>query len=871
MSRKRQPKSVKLPSTASSGGRPELGQRSVQAPDWPLEGSHVLTAGGVVLIALCTALIYAQTLQVPPIDYDDHFYLTNSPYVNVGSPFLRLGAVWDEPYFANFHPVATTTWLLDRELSDKSQPFDGVPFRASHLIYATIGAALLIPLYRRLGIPMLLAVIGALVYAVHPIHTEVVAWLSARKDVMALIFVALSLLAWLWARDATTPNQWRLRNTLTIVAVLLAVLSKPIAVIVPALFAAYEFCSGPHAGVARWRWANRSDHPLVTRALGLAAILVFAGGLSAAIFRGLLQRDPMRGGWLILVPLSLSLATMAAAPKLADFRQRDTAGMRVFGPPFAILSVVAGAGSAWTLWAQGQVGAIKGGLTLLPTLNLTCEAILAYSGKALVPARMSAAYTWAAFPYVSVRGLLGAALISSVVWSGVRFAGSADRNRRLMAFGIFWFLIALIPVSNLVPTSTKMADRYLFLPTIGAILGILALAAAGCSGFRGRQLAACSGLVLVVAVFTAWSHDRAEVWCGKTTLWHDRPQPDLSLWTAAVVTDPENTLALINLGLTCLRLDPPDVDKALASLHQALQLSEANQSNIAGGKRLVLTPVYEGLGDGYLARASQLIATNPGERAWRDKKEAYINSVKYFRLTFLAPSGFARSDIGILRRFSQACENLTQMETVELEAAAPETRDVLRRERDALRDESDQALGRARDLLAASNVSPMDAEYRMVVMDQGTAIFNREAGAAVEEKAGYYRQALVHYQEAATLFSDDPRPFLYQGLCYERLAAIERSAEDKRQQSALGEAALRKAITLHIISSDYSPALPYRALALLYSHMGDFRAALDSLQKARQADPASADAAQIDKDIQNLQAYIGTSKENQKPIPNHRR
>jgi hypothetical protein len=32
------------------------------------------------------------------------------------------------------------------------------------------------------------------VYAVHPIHTEVVAWLSARKDLMSLIFIVLSCL-----------------------------------------------------------------------------------------------------------------------------------------------------------------------------------------------------------------------------------------------------------------------------------------------------------------------------------------------------------------------------------------------------------------------------------------------------------------------------------------------------------------------------------------------------------------------------------------------------------------------------------------------------------------------------------------------------
>ena len=43
-------------------------------------------------------------------------------------------------------------------------------------------------------------------------------------------------------------------------------------------------------------------------------------------------------------------------------------------------------------------------------------------------------------------------------------------------------------------------------------------------------------------------------------------------------------------------------------------------------------------------------------------------------------------------------------------------------------------------------------------------------------------------------------------------------------------------------SPDYSPALPYRALASLYSHVNDFHSALDSLKKAQQADPTSAES-----------------------------
>jgi len=835
----------------------EPGRPSAKAQGRPLERSRILIAGGAVLIALCTWIIYGQTIGVSPIVYDDYFYLTASPYVAVSSPLSRLGPTWDEPYFANFHPVTTTTWLLDREFSGKGEPFDGTTFRVAHLFYATIGAVLLILLFRRLGISAVAAVGGALVYAVHPVHTEVVGWLSARKDLMALIFVVLSMLAWLWAREAATPRQWRLRHASTILLVLLAILSKPIAVIVPVLFAAYEFCSAPHAGVARWRWAQRGSHPVVTRTLGLTAIFVPVAAISTSVFRRLLERDATHGGWLILVIIGCTLLILPAAPKAADLCQKDTAGLRVLGPPFVVLSLAAGAGSAWTLWAQEQVGAIKVSPTLSQSLNAACEVVLAYAWKALLPLRMSASYAWGAIPRFSIQGLLGAVLLCALLWIAFRFAGSADRNRRLAAFGVFWFLIALIPVSNLVPTSTKMADRYLFLPTIGTILAAMAVAGAWGTGSRRRNAAAGLGLVVVVTVFTSWSYARTEVWSGRKFLRHDQPQPELALWASAVDTDPDDSLAHINLGLAYLRLDPPEINGALDHLHRALELSESNQSKVVSGQTLNMTPAYEGLGDAYLTRASDLSAGQSADPGWQAKKADYQDAVKYYQLSFRSPSGFARGDAGALERYSEASEALAQMLTTELSEAAGETLETNRRTRDHLRAESERALARARTLLVEANVPSTDAEFREVVLSQGTILFKREAGATAAEKAGYYQQALMHYQEAATLFPDDPRPLLDEGLCYERMAGAAKSAEDMRQQIAAGDAVLGKALTLQTTAQDYSPATTYRVLALLYSHAGDYSTVLDWLRKARQAAQSSADIALIDKDIQNMAQFVG--------------
>jgi len=485
--------------------------------------------------------------------------------------------------------------------------------------------------------------------------------------------------------------------------------------------------------------------------------------------------------------------------------------------------------------------------------------MLGYIGKALVPARLSVSYYWSEYPYVSINGFLGAVFIFAAVWIALRFAGSSDRNLRLIALGIFWFLIALLPVSNLVPTSTKMADRYLFVPTVGSILVLLALAARFLSASRTSRIAACTALLLLGAAYAAWSYSRTGVWCGTTTPWNGRPQPDLSLWTAAVETNPGDTFALTNLGLAYLRLAPPEAGRALDALNRALQIGEANQSKIAGDKHLDLTPVYEALGDGYITRASQLAADNPAAPQWQQKKDAFLSATHFFRLASQTPSGFASSDARVLGRLAEASEGQAQMDAQELSAvpaAALEQRAALLRERDQLRRDSDDAMRPATELLAAARISPLDPNFQRVTIESGNLVFGREAGAANEEKAAIYKEALRRYERAAAVLPGDPRPLLYEGLCYQRLTGITSSADEKRRQFALGEALLRKALTLRIDSPDYSPALPYRALASLYVNMGDYRSALDSLKSARQADPGSADAAQIDADIRNLEQFL---------------
>ena len=108
------------------------------------------------------------------------------------------------------------------------------------------------------------------------------------------------------------------------------------------------------------------------------------------------------------------------------------------------------------------------------------------------------------------------------------------------------------------------------------------------------------------------------------------------------------------------------------------------------------------------------------------------------------------------------------------------------------------------------------------------------------------------------LLPDDPRPLLYEGLCYERLTDIAQTAEEKQRDFTLGEAVLRRALRLNLDLPDYSPALPYRALAALYAHVNDYRSVLEALKRAQQAAPSNSDAANVEHQIQSVEQYLAT-------------
>jgi Flp pilus assembly protein TadD len=95
-------------------------------------------------------------------------------------------------------------------------------------------------LARRLGLEYWAAALTALIFALHPIHIEPVAWVSAASDTMVTMFAALAFAAFLSGRDREGKNRaaWWIASLMLLAC---ALLTKEMAVVFSALVGIYAW------------------------------------------------------------------------------------------------------------------------------------------------------------------------------------------------------------------------------------------------------------------------------------------------------------------------------------------------------------------------------------------------------------------------------------------------------------------------------------------------------------------------------------------------------------------------------------------------------------------------------------------------------
>jgi tetratricopeptide (TPR) repeat protein len=143
------------------------------------------------LLVCAIGIVFGQTLGHDFVNWDDHEFVYNNPHITGGlSIDSILWALTDGP-FHEWYPLAVWSHMLDCQLYGL---WPGGHHLSSVLLRAAASLLLLLALVRLTGDFWPSAVV-AMLFAVHPLHVESVAWVSERRDVLSALCFMLVLLA----------------------------------------------------------------------------------------------------------------------------------------------------------------------------------------------------------------------------------------------------------------------------------------------------------------------------------------------------------------------------------------------------------------------------------------------------------------------------------------------------------------------------------------------------------------------------------------------------------------------------------------------------------------------------------------------------
>ena len=183
--------------------------------------------GKDALLVLLALLTYVPVVRAGFV-WDDSFLIVDNPNMQGLAGLLR---TWSEPASLRYpwYPLTYTSFWLEYAWVG-TQP---LAYHVDNVLLHATNAVLLFRLAAALGIPG--AWLAGAMFAVHPIHVESVAWITERKNVLAGLFVLLSLHGFVRAADlrgaltqsGPSPRRWQNRWLFaSLAAFALAMLSK---------------------------------------------------------------------------------------------------------------------------------------------------------------------------------------------------------------------------------------------------------------------------------------------------------------------------------------------------------------------------------------------------------------------------------------------------------------------------------------------------------------------------------------------------------------------------------------------------------------------------------------------------------------------
>ncbi len=439
----------------------------------------------------------------------------------------------------SYRPVRMVSYAIDYSLNEKvwaklwgeGRKEPGLTPAGYHIgnwVYHLVNVLLVFLVAGRLAGSRRVGLVAAGLFALHPVHTDSVTYLSGRRDILFALFYLLGFYYFLRYRE-TGKGRWLWG---TCAAYGLSLGSKEMGVTLPLLCLSYDAVKG-----CRWETAE--------------GFTGYVTGLMRAV------KEAVARSWLFY-------------------------GVGFVGAcSYGYYKIVVKSPS----FQEGYYG----GSAL--TTFLTMGKIVVYYLRLLVyPIRLNADYSYDAFPLSSSlfdpATFLSFAALGVIGYAAVRLMA----RHAVAGFGVIWFFVTLLPVCHIIPHHELLAEHYLYVPSVGILL-VAGMALEGMARRYGRLVWVCGAVVLVLFSLRIADRNRdwrdgLSLW-GKTAVTAPRCarahanlcgaytaagylEDAVGACERAMAINPNQIEAHNNLGATFARKG--SFDRAIAAYERAIEL-----------------------------------------------------------------------------------------------------------------------------------------------------------------------------------------------------------------------------------------------------------------------------------------------------------
>ena len=187
-----------------------------------------------IALVIITFFCFSGALKNELTNWDDQQYIIDNPLIKSLSG-ENIIEIFSNNIMGNYHPLAILSFAIDYNLYHLSPK----GYHATSIIIHLLNVILVFAFFRLLTGQVMVAFLTALLFGIHPMHVESVAWVSERKDVLYTFFYMAALCTYIFFINQQ-KRKW-LYYVLTFIFFTFSLLSKGQAVTLPVVLLLIDY------------------------------------------------------------------------------------------------------------------------------------------------------------------------------------------------------------------------------------------------------------------------------------------------------------------------------------------------------------------------------------------------------------------------------------------------------------------------------------------------------------------------------------------------------------------------------------------------------------------------------------------------------